>query len=283
MKLRRLGTILGSLAIWLAWGISIATANNFSPEQQSILQAITPAQVVYLGEKHDSASDHADQLTIIKYLHQRSSQMAIGLEMFQKPSQNVIDQYLAGQISEAELVQKTEYQKRWGWPWENYAPLLRLAKEKHIPVIALNTPTEVLRKVAKGGLESLQPADYQYIPPTAEIDKSNLAYRDIIFASYQEHKAQALATSKEFDRFYTAQLLWDETMAATAAQFRQKHSQTQLIVIAGQGHILYGHGIPSRVARRLPQVRQKLVILSSAETWDSKMADFLFRPLNQKT
>jgi uncharacterized iron-regulated protein len=283
MKLRRLGIILGSLVIGLAWGISIATANNFSPEQQSILHAITPAQVVYLGEKHDSASDHADQLGIIKYLHQRSSQMAIGLEMFQKPYQNIIDQYLAGQISEAELVQKTEYQKRWGWPWENYAPLLRLAKEKHIPVIALNTPIEVLRKVAKGGLESLQPADYQYIPPIAEIDKSNLAYRDIIFASYQEHKAQALATSKEFDRFYTAQLLWDETMAATAAQFRQKHPKTQLLVIAGQGHILYGHGIPSRVARRIPQIQQKLVILSSAETWDSKMADFLFRPLNQKT
>jgi hypothetical protein len=46
---------------------------------------------------------------------------------------------------------------------------------------------------------------------------------------------------------------------------------------------LYGHGIPSRVARRIPQIQQKLVILSSAETWDSKMADFLFRPLNQKT
>jgi uncharacterized iron-regulated protein len=279
MKSRPLATILVSLVICL-WLITAATTTpNLSPEQQRILQAVAPAQVLYLGETHDSASDHSDQIEIINYLRQSNQQIAIGLEMFQKPFQGAINKYLAGQISETELVAQTEYQKRWGWPWENYAPLLRLAKKRQIPVIALNTPTEVLRKVAKGGLESLQAADFQYIPPGAEIDKSNLAYRDRLLTVYREHQAQALATSKEFDRFYTAQLLWDETMAATAAQFRQQHPQTQLIVIAGQGHILYGYGIPSRVARRLKQVQQKIVILSSAEIWTNQMGDYLFRAL----
>jgi uncharacterized iron-regulated protein len=283
MKLRRLATILISLVLGILLVTTETTATDFSPEQQRILQAIVPADIIYLGEIHDSASDHGDQLAIIRHLHQQKSQVAIGLEMFQKPYQGVIDRYLAGQISEKELVAQTEYQKRWGWPWENYAPLLRMAKASKIPVIALNTPTEVLRKVAKGGLANLQAPDFQYIPPATEIDKSNNAYRDLLFSSYQQHKTSALINSNDFDRFYTAQLLWDETMAATAVQFRQQNPQTQLIVIAGQAHINYGYGIPSRVARRLQPLRQKLVILSSDEPWNKAISDFLFRPSAKKS
>ncbi len=292
MNLRRSTTILiGLLACTLLAFTEVRAESQsiqFSPEQQQILKSIAPAQIIYLGEIHNSTTDHADQLAILEHLHQQKSTaippLAIGLEMFQKPYQPIIDQYLVGKISEKQLVERTEYKKRWGWPWENYAPLLRFAKAHQIPVIALNTPIEILRKVSKGGLDSLQPADFQYIPPATEIDKSNLVYRDLILESYQQHKAQAVASSPDFDRFYTAQLLWDETMAATAAEFYQQHPKTQLVVIAGQAHIRYGYGIPSRVARRLAKNphTQKSVILSSDEKWEPSIADFLFRPMQKK-
>jgi uncharacterized iron-regulated protein len=290
MTLRRLATISIGLVICgllVLTGVKAESKEpNFSAAQQHILRSITPANIIYLGELHDSAADHADQLKILEYLRQHKSSVAIGLEMFQKPYQPIIDQYLAGKISEQELVKQTEYKKRWGWPWENYAPLLRFAQAQQIPVIALNTPTEILRKVSKGGLQSLTSADFKYIPPAAEIDKSNLAYRDLSLAAYQQHKAQALATSPDFDRFYTAQLVWDETMAATATEFYQQHPKTQLIVIAGQAHINYGYGIPSRVARRLAIAKisatKQSVILSSDEKWEKSIADFLFRPISKK-
>ncbi|MDL5052925.1 ChaN family lipoprotein [Oscillatoria laete-virens NRMC-F 0139] len=38
-------------------------------------------------------------------------------------------------------------------------------------------------------------------------------------------------------------------MAHHIVQFRQAHPDYQVIAIAGQGHIIYGYGIPSRVAR----------------------------------
>jgi uncharacterized iron-regulated protein len=247
MNLRRSTTIfIGLLACILLAFIGVraeSQISKFTSTQQQILKSIAPAQIIYLGEIHNSTTDHADQLAILDYLYQQKSKaippLAIGLEMFQKPYQPVINQYLTGKITEEQLVQQTEYKKRWGWPWENYAPLLQFAKAHQIPVIALNTPSEVLRKVSKGGIDSLQTADFQYIPPATEIDKSNLTYRDLILESYQQHKAQAVATSPDFDRFYTAQLLWDETMAATAAEFYQQHPQTQLVVIAGQAHIRY--------------------------------------------
>jgi uncharacterized iron-regulated protein len=291
MNLRRSTTIfIGLLACILLAFMEVraeSPISKFISSQQQILKSIAPAKIIYLGEIHNSTTDHADQMAILEFLYQQKSRakppLAIGLEMFQKPYQPIINQYLAGKISEEQLVEQTEYKKRWGWPWENYAPLLRFAKANQLPVIALNTPTEVLRKVSKGGLDSLQPADFQYIPPAAEIDKSNLTYRDLILESYQQHKAQAVATSPDFDRFYTAQLLWDETMAATASEFYQKHPQTQLVVIAGQAHIRYGYGIPDRVARRLGKnILKKSVILSSDEKWEPSIATFLFRPIQKK-
>jgi uncharacterized iron-regulated protein len=259
MNLRNLAiTILGLTLTLLCLG---AQTSSFTPQQQKILQELQPANIIYLGEVHDRAPDHQNQLAILRQLQQKNARVAVGLEMFQKPFQPVIDRYLAGQISEAELLQQTEYQKRWGFPWDNYAPLLRLAKEQQLPVIALNVPTEITRKVAKQGLAGLTAAEFRYIPPIKDIDKSNTVYRQLIQKSYSQH--QAVVNGQGFDRFYEAQLLWDETMAATIAEFYQKNPRYQIVAIAGQAHIAGGHGIPDRVARRLADRNfiQKSVIL----------------------
>jgi uncharacterized iron-regulated protein len=274
--------------IWLLgaiWSISLilsqVMAGDFSGEQQRILQALRGANIVYLGEIHDSATDHADQLAIVQNLQQSGQPLAIGLEMFQRPYQGVLDRYLAGEISATELQTQSEYTKRWGFPWENYGPLLQWAQQQRVPVIALNTPTEITRKVARNGLESLVGEDLKYVPPIAEIDFSNQAYRDLILASYRQHQRQAMAHSKSFERFHAAQLLWDETMAATAANFYRQAPQRRLVIIAGRDHIRYGHGIPSRVTRRLRQWQlaavQKSVMVSSDEHWDQSVSDFRFR------
>jgi len=40
-------------------------------------------------------------------------------------------------------------------------------------------------------------------------------------------------------------------MAAAITNFLQTDTDKQIIVLAGKGHIQYGYGIPSRVARRI--------------------------------
>jgi uncharacterized iron-regulated protein len=223
--------------------------------QQQIIERILPVRVVYLGEIHDSEADRVAKANIIRSLHRQrgraNNSIAIGMEMFQRPFQQTVDLYLAGKISETDFLDRSEYQKRWGFDWKYYVDVVRFAKKNRIPIIALNAPTEVTRKVAKQGIESLTPTDKQYIPPLSEIDRSNIAYRDRLFASYQQHKATAQLNSKTFDRFYTAQLLWDETMAESIANFAIANPNRQIVVIAGQAHIAYGEGIPDRVRRRL--------------------------------
>src|SRR4028118_1600443 len=65
------------------------------------------------------------------------------------------------------------------------------------------------------------------------------------------HPQSGQGNSTSFERFFTAQVLWDETMADKIAQFLKANPNYQVVVLAGTGHIIYGYGIPSRVARRL--------------------------------
>jgi uncharacterized iron-regulated protein len=229
-------------------------------EISALLKKLAQSNVVYLGETHNRLRDHQAQLDIIRRLHQLRPQLVIGMEMFQRPYQGAIDSYLAGKLSETELQAQTQYAKRWGFDWEFYAPILRFAKDKKIPVIALNTPSEVTRKVARTGFDSLTPDDRRYIPSQSEIVIGPGNYRDRIRKFYEEIH-QGKSNSQSFDRFFQAQVLWDETMAERIAQSVRQNPKALVVVLVGQGHLIYGDGIPDRVKRRIPGVSQASLLL----------------------
>lgn len=233
---------------------------SLSAEQVEDFQALVAADVVYLGERHDSTADHEAQIALIEALYAENANLAIAMEMFQRPFQPVLDSYLAGDISEAELIEQTEYETRWGFPWEYYAPILRFAQANQIPVIALNAPAEITRQVAREGLESLSGDDFRYIPPLTEIDTSNTSYQAYVQDAFGAHSSHG---NFNFDNFFAAQVIWDETMAMSISEFRQANPETQVVVLAGQGHVIYGYGIPDRVARRLgTDLTQQIVLLN---------------------
>ncbi len=289
MNIRRIAALVWGLIVIVASNtiIPIPTASavpaatqssvSFTPQQQRIIKQLQIAKIVYLGETHDSAADHQQQLAIIQVLFKHNSKLAIGMEMFQRQTQPLLDRYLAGKITATELRKQTEFDRRWGFKWEYYLPILQFAQANHLPVIALNTPTEITRKAARQGLESLTKAELEYIPPLVEIDRSNAKYQQMILGSYQQHAGIVSISSKSFDRFYTAQLLWDETMAERTANFAKQNPNYLTIVLAGRSHIIYGYGIPDRVIRRLAPAKliQKTVIFSdNGDQQQPQPADF---------
>ncbi len=242
------------------------------PSQADILQAIAPAQVVYLAETHTDFADHAAQLEIVQALDEQGN-VAIALEMFQRPFQPALEAYLAGTLTEAALIAESEYDTRWGYDWEFYAPILRYAKANQIPLIALNAPAEVTRQVAKEGLENLAGEALAYIPPIADINTDDPAYKGWISEIFTRHGGAA--NSLDFDNFFAAQVLWDETMADGIAQQLATDPARQVIVLVGEGHIAYGYGIPSRVKRRMPEVAQvSLQLVAENEEIEPEVADF---------
>ncbi len=278
-----------SLSIFLLCSSAAAASTTANPQpgqtytNQDILQQLVKAKVVYLGETHDSAEDHQAQLKIIREMQRQNRKIAIAMEMFQRPFQSAIDNYLAGKLTEEQLVEQTEYDRRWRFPWESYAPILRFAKENQLPVLALNTPSEVTRKVASQGLESLTAEEKKHIPPISEIRTDNAEYRQLLLEVFQQHQKAGQGNSTAFERFLQAQVLWDETMAEKIAEFVKANPDYQVVVLAGKGHIIYGYGIPSRVERRLGvgNVKARSVLFNSTEnpplSADRPIADFVWK------
>jgi uncharacterized iron-regulated protein len=247
--------------------IVAATPHALTAQHQQILRELRAADIVYLGEVHNNAVDRAGQLAILQALHVEQPNLAIALECFQRPFQGAIDAYLAGEISEAQLVEQSEYETRWGFPWESYAPLLRFAKANQIPVIAANAPAEATRQVAREGLQSLSGDLAAQVPAIADIDLGPAPYQDMLREVFAAHAHGGHGNSAGFENFFAAQVLWDETMAEAIAQFRQTHPETQIVAIAGRGHIVHNYGIPDRVARRFPTTppRQASVFFTTAD------------------
>ena len=289
----KIWVVLIGLLILFTSSIPSLTAAGLQPaatvSHRTILEKLAQAQIVYLGETHDHQPDHEAQLEIIQQLYARDPKLTLGLEMFQRPYQASLDQYLKGQLTEAELLTQTEYSSRWGFDWELYAPILRFTRANKIPVLALNTPSEVTRKVAETGFKSLEPEDFRWIPSLGELEaglSGNADYRQRLLKIYETHH-HASGNSTGFERFVQAQILWDETMADTVARYWLNHQDRKIVVLVGQGHLIFGDGIPRRVQRRLSskarwQQRTVLINPPSLESFQKSAssqaaADLLWR------
>jgi len=238
----------------------------------ALVEKLQGRRVVFVGENHDRYEDHLEELAIIEGLHARGRDLAIGVEFFQQPFQKYLDAYVAGEISETEMLRRTEYFDRWRFDYRLYQPILRFAREHRIPVIALNLEREITQKVADGGMRALTPAERARIP--AEIDRNDKAYGKRIREAFEQHPKTGKLT---FEHFLDVQLLWDEGMAARGALYLEKHPAKDMVILAGAGHVEYGQGIPQRLLRRV-RATSAIVLDGTDRRPDPKLGDFLLYP-----
>jgi len=251
-----------------------------------LIDKLAEKRVVFVGETHDRYEDHLNQWAIIYGLHVKEKDLAIGMEFFQQPFQQPLDDYVAGRISEAELLRRTDYFERWRFDYRLYRPILRLAREHDIPIVALNLEREITEKVGDRGLESLTAEEQARIP--ADMDRGDQAYRARVRAIFDSHPPipdpllgadQQVDHSDEarFERFLAVQLLWDEGMADRAARYLRDHPGRMMVILAGAGHLEYGQGIPQRLRRRL-QAPDAVVLSGAERALDPRAADYLLYP-----
>jgi uncharacterized iron-regulated protein len=209
-----------------------------------IMNAIIDKPIIYVGERHTNYEDHKVQLEVIMELSQRGRKFAIGMEMFQRPFQKALDDYLSGSISEKEFLKASEYFKRWKFDYQMYREIIEFAKAKGIPVVALNLREEIVKKVSEGGLDALTEDEKKEIPQ--DIDMPDEEYRERVKKAFQLHEKISV---KNFEYFFQSQVLWDETMAHSIAQFTADNPDYQMVVLAGEQHIIFSSGIPKRTFR----------------------------------
>jgi uncharacterized iron-regulated protein len=210
-----------------------------------VIEAAAGKKIVYVGEYHDRFAHHEVQLKVIEGLYRKNPGIAIGMEMFQRPFQQVLDDYIKGAIEEREFLKKSEYYRRWNFDYNLYKPILDFARAGKIPVVALNLRREITERVSREGMGGLTSDEKKEVPQ--ETDFSDTEYRDRLKQAFDQHKGK---NEKNFDFFYQAQVLWDETMAQSIDEYLRANPDRQMVVIAGLGHLAYGSGIPKRAHRR---------------------------------
>ncbi|MBI5213677.1 MAG: ChaN family lipoprotein [Nitrospirae bacterium] len=210
-----------------------------------VIESVSGKKIVYVGEYHDRFAHHNVQLEVIKGLYKKYKKIAVGMEMFQRPYQKSLDDYIAGRIDEREFLKKSEYFKRWGFDYNLYKPILDFARQEKIPVIALNTRREIVDKVSKSGIDALSGDEKNEMP--SQMDFSDNEYRERLKKVFEMH---GRSKERNFDFFYQSQILWDETMSMSVDEFLKKNPDYRMVVLAGGGHLQYGSGIPKRTFRR---------------------------------
>ena len=250
--------------------IDTATGQPVSLDQWTTL--LLQQEIIYLGEEHHNRFHIDAALTVLRRLKAEGRTPALAMEMFGWDGQAALDQYISGsEMTRQEFLQAVRWQQNWGGPYEDYEPLVRLAKEQHWALEAMNPPKPLVRIVAKNGL-----AQAESDPMMAQWGmKDEPIVDDPIYRTRILQQLQACHGEKDDSLYKTmleASMVRDEGMAKTLvhrlSQIRSGNDTMAgpLVSYTGAGHIQYNLPVPKRVARRLTdQVRQVSVYMKSFE------------------
>ncbi|MDR4508782.1 MAG: ChaN family lipoprotein [Candidatus Brocadiaceae bacterium] len=204
------------------------------------------ADILYVGETHAHMESHKVQLQVLKACYEKyGDSVAIGMEMFTRPYQPFLDQWVAGEIDEKKMLEDTNWDHEWGYDYALYKELLDYAREKKIPLVALNAPKALVRMVSEKGLDALTEEEKKELP---EIDTTGFFHRVYLEKAISGHTKGL----KNIEKYNDVQCLWEEFMAQTIVDYLSswEGKDRKFLVFAGNGHIVYDFGIPKRVFRR---------------------------------
>lgn len=250
-------------------GVAVEKSRSFA----EIMDDVSLSRVIYVGETHVNQADHLLQYRVIEATYKRYPDIAIGMEMFNRTIQDVLDAYVGGELTEQEFLKKSHYFKHWGYDYGFYRDILQFAKKHKLPVVALNIDKEIVSNTFKnGGIAALDPEVQEGLPQ--ERDLAMPGYRKRLSQVFKQHSGPHFNDDK-ISTFVQAQTLWDETMAETVADFLKANAETKMVVIAGSGHVVKENAIPPRVARRIPVQQSVLVTVKEGDLAPDE-ADYVF-------
>jgi len=214
-------------------------------DRATLVDHLARVQVVYAGETHDNPESHRVQAEILRALAARHPDLAGGLEMVPRDQQPLLDAWVAGRLEEKEFAR--QWTALWSTGYRPYQEILLFCRDHQIPLLALNAPRALVHAVAENGLDGLAPEVRAQLPSHLDTgDPYHQAKTEALFSGHSK------AHTPDFDRFYPAQLLWDEAMAESGADYLAHHPGAHLLVLAGGYHVEQGVGVPRRLFTRLP-------------------------------
>ncbi|WP_395402472.1 ChaN family lipoprotein [Pseudoduganella sp. UC29_106] len=142
------------LTILLA-ATALAGCSFFSKKSNSDLPAVVAApanpQVLLLGEVHDNAQGHKLRFDELKRRVEAGWRPVIAMEQFDRDKQERLDSAQKGCLDASCLIKVMSGP---GWNWQLYHPVIQLALDNHLPLIAANLSRSEASRVVRDGVAS---------------------------------------------------------------------------------------------------------------------------------
>lgn len=203
------------------------------------------SDVILIGEVHDMKYHHDLQLDLIRSMFERKVPLAIALEMIQSDYQNHLDAWVDGKMTEGEM--RMVFAVNWSpEDWEMYREIFLFARDNRIPMVALNVPLDVVRKVAEQGFAALTPEERKGLPAGTSCDLNNpqIAMLRKTFAKVPHHAGHG----KMFNNFCEAQTVRNSGMAVTLSRYAGGHPGRRIVTLTGIWHAIK-YAVPDQLQR----------------------------------
>jgi uncharacterized iron-regulated protein len=248
--------------------IEVQTAQPMVFDEWVVL--LNDKDVIYLGEEHRNKWHIEAALRLLRAFLEQKRNPVLALEMFGWDGQGGLNQYLSGeQTSQDQFLRTARWEQNWGGSFDDYAPLISFAREHRLPVLALNPPRPLVRRVAVQGLtQALFDVEMTRWGMRDEAFIDAPAYRDVIVK--QLRLCHGGLSDDGYRRMYEASLFRDEGMAKTIADYLARteldgaKEARPVLSYTGGGHIQYRLPVPDRVVRKSNgAVKQTTVYMTS--------------------
>jgi uncharacterized iron-regulated protein len=227
----------------------------------SVLEDLASVQVIYLGESHSIERHHDIQAQILDDLCKSGSPVALAMEQIEAFNQPSLDRYSRGEIDFDELVKAIKWDERWN-NYAQYREIVETARRHKTPVLALNARAETIRQVARsGGLDKLDAELRRELP--ADVELHDPLYEKLLNMQMMVHMS---ASPEKLRPMLEAQMCRDEMMASVLANYlkSEEGKGRKAVVLCGAGHASYGLGTVARVRRRMPELKDRVVLLTQS-------------------
>jgi len=217
------------------------------------------APVVLVGENHEDTQAKALELQVLKTVKTPGSRVGLSLEFYDRESQQVLDEYLAGLVPLSTFLEDSR-------PPANHAAyqhLLDYCQGEDLPVIASNCPRRYTRMVSKAGRNCLLPlantGARQLLPPLPYPGPSKQYAENFIqIMRAMGNTNPAIPTS-----MLDSQSLWDATMADSIHQGLDR--MDRVVHVTGYFHIQYRLGLVEHLVRLRPETEILTIVILPAE------------------
>eukprot|EP00854_Cymbomonas_tetramitiformis_P012108 gene12108-14309_t len=184
-----------------------------------IIDSLTNVEVLFLGEYHDDPIAHALEYEIYRRAVNRSGAdgkgqrgrgVSLSLEMFERDTQDVMNDYLKGRVLENDLMRDAR-------PWPNYSPSAAYV-EKTNGLMAM-AASELSEMRAKRQVELLEILEEEYKCPLQEAgDRSHHGSNEGTDSKSDSAGGCPYIGFNVSSKFMDAQCLWDASMAFSLAR-----------------------------------------------------------------